>query len=179
VAKVLDAAGAKAREPRERDDEGNGRRRRRDRSDRSTDPSNAAEQIVGVVGTPIAVPERSPLTTVPDAKADATSEIATPDEVTVNQPVPLATHDAVTQPARLPPEMPADIPPVVTTPLPAPPVRAKPASTAPPMDELDGGWDLGDDDPTGGKAEETQETPSSTEMAGDGSVEGDGLDQVD
>jgi hypothetical protein len=35
---------------------------------------------------------------------------------------------------------------------------------------------MGDDDPTGGKVEET---PSSTEMAGDGSVEGDGLDQVD
>jgi hypothetical protein len=53
---------------------------------------------------------------------------------------------------------------------------------APPVEELDGGWDLGDDDPTGGKAETataSDNTPSSTEMAGDGSVEGDGLDQVD
>jgi hypothetical protein len=171
VAKVLDAAGAKPRG----EDEG-GRRRRRDRSERNTDPSNAAEQIVQVVGTPTAIPERSPMTMVPDAKANAMSEISTPDEVTINQPVPLATHDAVTQPARLPPEMPSDILPVKAVPLPPPPVRAKPASTAPPADELDGGWDLGDDDPTGGKAEET---PSSTEMAGDGSVEGDGLDQVD
>ena len=174
VAKVLDAAGAKAAS-----NDDSGRRRRRDRSDRSTDPSNAAEQIIGVVATPAAVPERSPMTTVPDANADATSEISTSDEVTVNAPVPTATHDAVTQPARLPPEMPPDIKPVVTTPLPPPPVRAKPASTAPPMDELDGGWDLGDDDPTGGKAAEPETTPSSNEMAGDGSVEGDGLDQVD
>lgn len=120
------------------------------------------------------------MTIVPDAKATALAEIATPDEITMNQPVPTATHDALTQPARLPPEIPSDlpldIPPVKATPLPPPPVRAKPASTAPPMDELDGGWDLGDDDPTGGSADET---PSSTEMAGDGSVEGDGLDQVD
>ncbi|MFN0247663.1 MAG: DUF349 domain-containing protein [Kofleriaceae bacterium] len=172
AAKVLDAAGAKARP--ERDEEG-GRRRRRDRSG-GTDPSNAAEQIVGVVATPTAIPERSPLTTVPDARASASAEISTPDEVTGNQPIPLATHDAVTLPARLPPEMPSDIPPVVTTPLPPPPVRTKTASMAPPAEELDGGWDLGDDDPTGGKVEET---PSSTEMAGDGSVEGDGLDQVD
>ncbi|MGN6105086.1 MAG: hypothetical protein ACTHU0_08280 [Kofleriaceae bacterium] len=40
------------------------------------------------------------------------------------------------------------------------------------MDEVDTGWDLGDDDPTAG-------APSASEMAGDGSVEGDGLDQVD
>ncbi|MGE0396833.1 MAG: DUF349 domain-containing protein [Kofleriaceae bacterium] len=188
VAKVLDAAGAKPR------DEEGGRRRRRDRAEhagseasapvstmrgRGTDPSNAAEQIIGVVGTPAAVPERSPMTTVPDARGAALAEISTPDEVTMNQPVPTATHDAVTQPARLPPEIPDDIPPVVATPLPPPPVRAKPASTAPPMDELDGGWDLGEDDPTGGQANETDQTPSSTEMAGDGSVEGDGLDQVD
>ncbi len=186
VAKVLDAAGAKAREPREsRSDrdpsEEGGRRRRRDRSDRNTDPSNAAEQIAGVVATAAAVPEHSPLTSIPDARASATSEISTPDEVTANAPVPFATHDAVTQPARLPPEMPADIPPVVTTPLPPPPARAKPSTMAPPAEELDGGWDLGDDDPTGGKVEgaATETTPSSNEMAGDGSVEGDGLDQVD
>ncbi len=171
IAKVLDAAGAKPR-----DDEG-GRRRRRDRSGNAgTDPSNAAEQIVGVVASPTAIPERSPLTMVPDAAANASAEIATPDEVTANQPIPLATHDSITLPARLPPEMPTDIPPVVTTPLPPPPARTKTASMAPPMEELDGGWDLGEDDPTGGKVEET---PSSTEMAGDGSVEGDGLDQVD
>jgi hypothetical protein len=73
--------------------------------------------------------------------------------------------------------MPADIQPVVATPLPAPPARAKSTTTLPPMDAVDDGWDMGDEDPTGGKVEET--TPSSNEMAGDGSVEGDGLDQVD
>jgi hypothetical protein len=45
------------------------------------------------------------------------------------------------------------------------------------MDEVDTGWDLGDDDPTAGPEEDP--VPSSTEMAGDGAVEGDGLDQVD
>ena len=164
VDRVLDAAGAKPRE-----------RRRRDRSDRSTDPSNAAEQIIGVVATAAAVPEHSPITRVPDAAANAAAAIATADEMTADGPAPTATHDAVTQPARLPPEMPTDIPPVVATPLPPPPARAKSASMAPPTEELDGGWDLGEDDPTGAPPE----TPSSTEMAGDGSVEGDGLDQVD
>jgi len=53
----------------------------------------------------------------------------------------------------------------------------------PPLDEVDTGWDMGDDDPTASAVAEPepepQSTPSSTEMAGDGSVEGDGLDQVD
>jgi hypothetical protein len=43
---------------------------------------------------------------------------------------------------------------------------------APKLDEVDEGWDLGEEDPTAA-------APSTTEMAGDGSVEGDGLDQVD
>ncbi len=51
------------------------------------------------------------------------------------------------------------------------------------MDELDTGWDLGDEDPTAGPAEAAEAPeaapPSSGEMAGDGAVEGDGLDQVD
>ena len=47
---------------------------------------------------------------------------------------------------------------------------------APSMDDLDSGWDMGDEDPTASKDDEV---PSSGEMAGDGSVEGDGLDQVD
>ena len=172
VGKVLEHAGA----AKPRDDEG--RRRRRDRGERiNTDPANVAEQLVGVVASPAAIPERSPLTTVPDARASASAEITTADEAPVNEPVPYATHDAVTLPSRLPPEMPPDIPPVVATPLPPPPARTKSASMAPPVEELDGGWDLGDDDPTAGKV--ADETPSSTEMAGDGSVEGDGLDQVD
>jgi len=57
--------------------------------------------------------------------------------------------------------------------------QAGEASGAPPPDELDPGWDLGDEDPTAGadKPETPQvTTPSSSEMAGDGAVEGDGID---
>ena len=50
--------------------------------------------------------------------------------------------------------------------------RSKSDSLAPKLDEMDEGWDLGESDPTA-------TAPSSSEMAGDGSVEGDGLDQVD
>jgi hypothetical protein len=50
---------------------------------------------------------------------------------------------------------------------------------APAVEELDVGWDLGDEDPTAA-AEPADKpgvsTPSSTEMAGDGAVEGEGLD---
>ncbi len=108
--------------------------------------------------------------------------VITPEESTQNGAIPMSAHDAITQPARLPPEvpvataMPANIPPVVATPLPPPPERTKGLSTAPPVDAVDDGWDMGDEDPTASKDEST---PSSTEMAGDGSVEGDGLDQVD
>jgi hypothetical protein len=92
-------------------------------------------------------------------------------------------HDAIAQPAHLLPEAPvgAVLPPVVE-PLPAtPPQRSKPTTTTPPMDELDTGWDLGDEDPTADPPEAAADEapPSSSEMAGDGAVEGDGLDQVD
>ena len=169
IAKVLDAANvrdakpAEGGEPRER--------RRRSERPRSNEPSAISE----IVATQTAIPQSSNITDVPDAAASAVSAI-TPEESTQNSSIPQSAHDAVTQPARLPPEMPADIQPVVTTPLPAPPVRTKATTTVPPMDAVDDGWDMGDEDPTGGKVEET---PSSTEMAGDGSVEGDGLDQVD
>jgi hypothetical protein len=65
--------------------------------------------------------------------------------------------------------------------LPPPAVEAAPREALPePLaEEPDTGWDLGDEDPTAGsdkpdKPEIT--TPSSSEMAGDGAVEGDGLD---
>ena len=174
IAKVLDAANVRDAKP----VEGGEPRERRRRSERpganpprSTEPSGIAE----IVATQAAIPQSSNITVVPDAAADAVSSI-TPEESTQNSSIPQLAHDAVTQPARLPPEMPADIQPVVATPLPAPPARAKAPTTVPPMDAVDDGWDMGDEDPTGGKVEET---PSSAEMAGDGSVEGDGLDQVD
>lgn len=168
VAKVLDAANVRETKPAE--GEGRERRRRAERP-RSNEPSAIAE----VVATAAAIPQASGLTVVPDAAASAVAAI-TPEESAPVGAIPQSAHDAITQPARLPPEMPLDIPPVVATPLPAPPARAKSLSTAPPMDAVDDGWDMGDSDPTADKAEET---PSSTEMAGDGSVEGDGLDQVD
>lgn len=183
VAKVLDAAGARARY-----DEGGGekreRRRRGDRNAAQPPIGNEPAAIAEIVATETAIPQASELTAVPDARASAVVAI-TPEESTQNGAIPVSAHDAITRPAHLPPEipvgMPANIPPVVTTPLPPPPARAKPLSVAPPVDAMDDGWDMGDDDPTaskddGGKGEGT---PSSTEMAGDGSVEGDGLDQVD
>ncbi|HEX2684992.1 MAG TPA: hypothetical protein VHN14_00155 [Kofleriaceae bacterium] len=47
-----------------------------------------------------------------------------------------------------------------------------------PLEESDAGWDLGDEDPTVSGAVETPEvkTPSSSEMAGDGEAQSDGLD---
>jgi hypothetical protein len=191
--RVLDAAGAQPRAERPE------RRRRGDRNAPMVDQSVYTAEtrpvtvptvrgpvspepaaIAEIVATPAAVPEPSPVTIVPDAAATATAAIHEPDDAAaVAASVPVATHDAITQPARMPPEppigVPADIPPVVATPLPPPPARAKSPSVAPPMTELDEGWDLGDDDPTAS----ADEVPSSAEMAGDGSVEGDGLDQVD
>ena len=66
-------------------------------------------------------------------------------------------RDTPTAPAKIPFE------PLPPPPVPAPPIVAEPAaevavartksvSTMPPMDELDTGWDLGDDDPTAGEA---------------------------
>ena len=182
IAKVLDAAGAKARydEPAPRTDGPPRERRRRGERNAAQPPiGNEPAAIAEIVATASAIPQSSELTAVPDAKASAVAAI-TPEESTQNGAIPQSAHDAITQPARLPPEepigMPANIPPVVATPLPPPPVRTKAASVAPSMDAVDDAWDMGDEDPTASKDEGT---PSSTEMAGDGSVEGDGLDQVD
>ena len=179
VAKVLEAAGARAREPQpESRSEPRERRRRGERQGAQPPMSNEPGAIAEIVASPAAIPQPSVMMDVPDAAASAVSGI-TPEE-SRNDSIPISAHDAITQPARLPPEvpigMPSDILPVVATPLPAPPARTKSVTTVPPMDAVDDGWDMGDVDPTAGKVEET---PSSNEMAGDGSVEGDGLDQVD
>jgi hypothetical protein len=121
-----------------------------------------------------------PMTIIPDAAASAVAEIssavAAPDEITSQSSVPVSAHDAITQPAHLPPEVPIGIaaPPVVVAPVTVAeaPTRPKVETMVPKLDDLDTGLDLGDDDPTAS-------TPSSSEMAGDGAVEGDGLDQVD
>ncbi len=172
VAQVLDAAGAKART--EREDEraerpqGDRERRRRGQAPRSSEPSAIAQ----VVATSAGVPHPSPVTSIPDAAGSAVAAIASSDEITALESIPQSTHDAVTQPAHLPPELSLGEEP-----------RAKAVSTLPPMDDVDTGWDMDDEDPSGPAAAEpekdTDDAPSSTEMAGDGSVEGDGLDQVD
>ncbi len=183
VAQVLDAAGAKARTEREdeRAERPQGDRERRRRGERqaqqppmasSAPRSTEPNAIAQVVATSAAIPHLTPITVIPDAAASAVAAIATPDEITATESIPMSAHDAVTQPARLPPELPIGEEP-----------RAKSLSVLPPMDEIDTGWDMDDVDPTAspaGEAEkETDDAPSSTEMAGDGSVEGDGLDQVD
>ncbi len=67
-------------------------------------------------------------------------------------PVVISAHDAITRPVAFPPPE--------ALPAPAVPAPAKPVTIAPPMEEIDGGWDLGDSDPTA--------SPSAAEMASDG-----------
>jgi uncharacterized protein DUF349 len=189
VQRVLDAAGGKARAPRDdrpRDDrpreaEGDdrGRRRRRDRAEPAVLPGDAAPVRPARASDEIAV-IRAPIE--PDAPgAEAGDAIATS--------IPLSAHDAITRPVGVPPPEPPAAPPV---PPPAVPrvedpvaarddrsTRVKAPTSPPPADELDTGWDLGDEDPTAGsdKPEKPEiTTPSSSEMAGDGAVEGDGID---
>jgi hypothetical protein len=122
-----------------------GGRRRRDRRERQ----------------PVAAPQSA----ATDAATVVAAAVATESAAAMAAPVPMATHDAITAPAHVPFE-----------PLPAPPVpearRAKTPTAAPAVDEVDEGWDLGDDDPTA-----KPETPSSSEMAGDGATGGDGIDE--
>ena len=178
IGRVLEAHG---RQPRAADD-GAGERRRRRRDRHSGPPINVAAQpvVVPVATTlpPMPLPEPSPLEVVPDAHADATTSISGPEDVTATA-TPISAHDAVTQPAKLPPELPHAAPsepePVVAA---AEPPRRKSLSQMPAMTELDDAWDLGDEDPTA-KPPAEESPPSSFEMAGDGSAEGDGLDSAD
>ena len=148
--KVLDAAGAQA--PREREE-------RPDRNERGDRGERRRRRERPSVETPVVV---------------ATPAVAA---------APVIAHDTPTAPAKIPFE-PLPPPPVPVAPMVAEPPaelavpRTKSVSTMPPMDELDTGWDLGDDDPTAGKpASEPQQTPSSSEMAGDGATGGDGIDE--
>jgi hypothetical protein len=75
----------------------------------------------------------------------------------------ISPHDAITRP-------------VAAAAQPAE-VRAGESHGVP--DEAEPGWDLGDEDPTAASEPSDKpevSTPSSTEMAGDGAVEGEGLD---
>jgi hypothetical protein len=101
--------------------------------------------------------------------------------------IPASAHDAITKPAPHPfTSQPA---PAVTTPVPEAP-RARTPSAAPPIEEIDEGWDLGDEDPTAtSEAEQAaaaadaamqrpeHEVPSASEMAGDSATGGDGIDE--
>jgi hypothetical protein len=87
--------------------------------------------------------------------------------------VPVAAHDSPTTPVSFPPAM---EPPPAAPERPSQQMRARSLSEAPPMDDLDTGWELGDDDPTASPAKPETSTPSASEMAGDGATEGDGLD---
>jgi hypothetical protein len=99
------------------------------------------------------------------------------------QPLPAP---AVHTPAGLSPIVPLSAPP----PLSPDAARAKPTTTmVPPTDDLDDGWDMGDDDPTAladsaqaaaqadAEMQRPENTPSSSEMAGDGAPGGDGIDE--
>jgi hypothetical protein len=179
---VLEAAGPRAEERAERNDRGDRsergergergeRRRRRDRNSGELPIANAPAAAAPSAPAPVAAPATSPVAAAPVAAAPRV----------VAAPI-AATTDTPTAPAKIPFE------PLPPPPVPAPPVVAEPAdialprtksvSTMPPMDDLDTGWDLGDDDPSAGKAEpETTNTPSSSEMAGDGAPGGDGIDE--
>jgi hypothetical protein len=151
VKRVLDAAGAAAKDDREREERGSrGERRRRRRERRAPEPAPR----------------------VSDAPA-----------------APIAARDDITRPAKFEPLPPPPMPRVeAKTEEP----RSRPSSTSlPPMDEVDEGWDLGDDDPTAtSDAEqaaaqadaamqrpEPDAPPTASEMAGDSATGGDGIDE--
>jgi hypothetical protein len=158
VQRVLDAAGARSRPPRDErprdaaDDSRGGRRRRRDR--RAGDPESPADAGPGAPGA-----RASDEIAAHDVAADAGAELGA---VAV---AAISPHDAVTRPV-------AAVPHETSEAAEAGEPRGVP-------DEAEPGWDLGDDDPTAAPESADKpgvSTPSSTEMAGDGAVEGEGLD---
>ncbi|MEJ7601471.1 MAG: DUF349 domain-containing protein [Kofleriaceae bacterium] len=169
------------------------RRRRRDRPSAELPLSNDLPMVQRpTIPTMPTIPPpvvQGDLTTVPDAAASAMSVIAPRDEVTASgaPAIAIANHDAITQPVALPPELPvaagpgeaqppADASPVGRELAALLPVRPSQGTLPPPpmpMDDIDTGWDLGEEDPS------ASETPSSLEMASDGGPESDGGDSVD
>jgi hypothetical protein len=196
VQRVLDAAGVKPRAqddraPREtegedRSDDRSGRRRRRERrsAERPAVPDPTAErrrasEELAVVVAPIDPTGEDPRDTAlpiePGALPEHESIAGAPgsvEEPALSAAVVVSVHDAIT----LPVSYPAPIPP---PPPEVPAATSGPEEPAAMVDEPETGWDLGDEDPTAGSDKpETSEvtTPSSSEMAGDGAVEGDGID---
>lgn len=175
-------------------------------------PSNAPEAFASTpqapspfAGTPKA-PALPALPALPAIPSPGTKPVDSTDVATaaatfgaVPAAIPQSTADAITAPAKLP-FAPLPAPAVPSTPAPAPPesaaqaaaepARAKPVTNAPPMEEIDDAWDLGDDDPTATTdaaqasatadehmARPEQDAPSSSEMAGDSATGGDGIDE--
>jgi hypothetical protein len=186
VQRVLDAVGAKARprdagagsERGEADDRG--RRRRRDRrsgeSPAVSGDAPAGSTSVGeetqVMRPSRAVAAAAAAAVAEDALAEPPPPVATAPETPIPVFIPSSAHDAVTRPVRATP-----VSSPTASPEDAAPAADKPASG--PADDPEPGWDLGDEDPTAGsdKPEDPSvTTPSATELAGDGAVEGDGLD---
>jgi hypothetical protein len=125
---------------------------------------------------PLMDPPSMPVPSIPAPLfATSTPVVAKPEAV------PQPAHDVPTAPAKLPfePLPPPPVPVPALAPEPAPAVaRTKSASMLPPMDDLDESWDMPEDDPTAAaKPAETTNTPSSSEMAGDGAPGGDGIDE--
>ncbi|MDB4955028.1 MAG: putative CheA signal transduction histidine kinase [Myxococcales bacterium] len=178
--RVLDAAGGV---PQRREERGSGddRGRREDRGsredrdrrdgDRGRRRRRSAEQPVQ------SAPSQTAGTEVANAIKSAPSPTVS-TEAAKPAAVPLPTNDAVTQPAKIPFE-PLPPPPVPAEAAAAEAPRRKSITALPPMDDLDTGWDMGDEDPTAAKDEpkEGQSTPSSSEMASDGGTGGDGIDE--
>lgn len=218
VKRVLDAAGAAAKADSERGDERGERRRRRrgesedrrrERRPAEPPPVASAEPAAptavptvtsGAVTVPVAVPAvRPPAAPASEAPAPVAASEAAPSTVEppkdvaaaaaslvgdVPAAIPRTAHDAVTAPASYPATAPAAPTPAAT------PTRAKSTTNAPPMEEIDEGWDLGDDDPTAtsdaeqaaAAADAAMERPapampSAAEMAGDSATGGDGIDE--
>ena len=192
---------------RRRDERGvddSGRRRdRRSAEPPQTAPAASASPAPSTAPSFAAAPAPAPRPEPRDVAAAAAGVVGN-----VPAAIPQTAHDAITAPAQLPfspapapsvppspaasalPSMPA-IPPVSasTAPVVEPP-RAKPATNAPPIEEIDEGWDLGDDDPTASASAEQAaadaddemqrpqpDVPSSSEMAGDSATGGDGIDE--
>ncbi len=146
-------------------------------------PVVAAPVVANIVAAPVAAPTPAP--TPAPAPAPAAVEAASAVPTAVQH-----AHEAQTRPAKLPFE-PLPPPPIPVVATESTEQRAKSATMVPPMDELDGGWDLGDEDPTAATEEahaaaaadaamehpEIPTPPSSSEMAGDGSPGGDGIDE--
>jgi hypothetical protein len=197
--RVLDAIGVKARATRddrparEADDGGDrsGRRRRRDRRD--AEPHAApgdllpgrmrASDEIAVIRPPI--DPAFAFDSGPVVRLDPEPAVPASIASSIPSSIPASAHDAITTPVATPPEAPPEASPEApAVPEPVghrdePSGSARGASAAPLPDEHDPGWDLGDEDPTAGtdKPEKPEvTTPSSSEMAGDGAVEGDGLD---